>query len=79
MATIELRITELKEPDYIWIHSEGKSPFGFKLTSTHEESGNGTVYVVFEIDANVNAMMSMMVKRPLENLLEVIAGGNCPT
>ena len=72
MATIELRITERAQGSYIKMVSEGKSPFPIKLNSKLEFAGEQLTRFNFEIDAEVNSMLSMMVKKPLQNLVEIM-------
>ena len=72
MATIELRITEIKEPEFQKIESEGKSPFPFSLLTNLDAIDPQNTSVVFEIDADINPMMSMMVKKPLQNIVDIM-------
>ena len=72
MATIELRMVEKKTPEFLKIDSEGKSPFPFSLMTHLQKKSDNLTETRFEIDANVNPVMSMMVKRPLENLVEIM-------
>jgi len=72
LATIELRITNRQENTLIVMDAEGKSPFPFQLSSNLESLGMNETLFSFEIDAQVNPMLSMMVKKPLENLVEIM-------
>jgi hypothetical protein len=73
MATIELRITERVEPRKIIMTSEGKSPFPIKLSSQLESLGPELTNFYFEIEAEANSMISMMVKKPLQNLAKIMS------
>ncbi len=72
MATIQLRIVEREQDRFIKMISEGKSPFPIQLNSRLENTGEKLTKFYFEIDAEVNPMISMMVKKPLENLVEIM-------
>ncbi len=72
LATIELRITNRQENTLIVMDAEGKSPFPFQLSSNLESLGMNETLFSFEIDAQVNPMLSVMVKKPLENLVEIM-------
>lgn len=72
MATIQLRITERQQDQFIRMVSEGKSPFPIQLNSRLENSGENLTNFYFEIDADVNPMIGMMVKKPLQNLVEIM-------
>ncbi len=71
MATIELRIIERKPYSSLQIAGEGKTPFPLQLRAIIKESGEQSS-ISFEIEAEVNSMMSMMVKRPLQNLVDIL-------
>lgn len=72
MASIELRMVEKKAPGFLKIDSEGKSPFPFSLITRLQKKSDALTESSFEIDADVNPVMSMMVKRPLENLVNMM-------
>ncbi|MCP4552952.1 MAG: hypothetical protein GY834_13135 [Bacteroidetes bacterium] len=71
MATIELRIIKRKPYRFLQIAGEGKTPFPLQLRAIIKESGEQSS-ISFEIKAEVNSMMSMMVKRPLQNLVDIL-------
>jgi len=75
MADLTLKYT-LKEAFHtIKVEPEGKSPISFdlvlnlKINDLDEQKTTGTI----EINANLNPMMAMLAKRPLENLVEVMS------
>ncbi len=72
MANVELRMAEKKAPEFLKINSEGKSPFSFSLITRLYKKSDTLTESSFEIDAHVNSVMSMMVKRPLENLVGIM-------
>ena len=72
MASIQLRMVEKKAPEFLKIVAEGKSPFPFSLITRLQKKSDVLTESSFEIDADVNPVMSMMVKRPLENLVNIM-------
>ncbi len=72
MATIELRIVEREHGKRLKMISEGKSPFPIQLNSFLEAQGEELTNFYFEIDAETNSMISMMVKKPLQNLVKIM-------
>ncbi|MCF6171075.1 MAG: SRPBCC family protein [Bacteroidales bacterium] len=76
MATIGLKYARKEAHKLIEVVPDGKSPINFNLTITmapDEADGQKTIATV-EIDAQMNPMMAMMVKKPMQNLVDVIAG-----
>ena len=73
MANIKLTFAEKTPHSVINIIPEGKTPFKFGLVIKLSEQDNSTIAKV-DVDANLNPMMAMMAKRPLENLVNVMAG-----
>lgn len=51
---------------------KGRTPFPFTLAVRIEEAGTES-QVVFFIDADLNPMMAMMARRPLLNLVQIMA------
>lgn len=75
MADITLKFSKKEALHTIEILPEGKSPIQFALIIKLEEDALNEQHTtaVIEVDADLNPMMAMMVKRPLENLVNVIA------
>lgn len=75
MADLNLKFDEKNPPNNIKISPNGKTPINFSLIlkleidSLNEQKTTAGV----DVDANVNPMLAMMVKRPLENLVNVMA------
>jgi hypothetical protein len=73
MATIGMKIIEKFPFEKIVISSNGKVPFDFKLfvniVATSESSCDGQL--IFE--SEMNAMMKMMVEKPLGNFFNLLA------
>ncbi|MFK5855754.1 MAG: SRPBCC family protein [Bacteroidota bacterium] len=73
MASIKLAFDEKIPHTSIKLVPVGKVPFSFGLNIKLTEQGDNTVAQV-EVDANINPMMAMIAKRPLGNLVNVMAG-----
>lgn len=72
MADVAMRMEE-KIPDRkIFVVSEGKVPFEFNMTFNMNEENENSTKVDLMIDASINPMMVMMVKRPLSNLVNIM-------
>jgi carbon monoxide dehydrogenase subunit G len=74
MTTITL-VYKKKEPFHtIEVEPEGKTPVRFNLLVKLFESENAPEKTtgIIEIDAELNAMMAMIARRPLENLVNVM-------
>ncbi len=76
LATIKLKYAKKEPFSLIEIVPDGGSPiaFGLKIRLTPEEPGGQKTTADVEIDAQINPMMAMMVKKPMQNLVDVIAG-----
>ncbi len=75
MATITLKYAKKDANHLIEVVPEGKTPLDFNLSvqlNPNELDEQKTTAKV-EIDAQLNPMMAMMVKKPLQNLVDVIA------
>lgn len=73
MADINLEFGEKTPNSLVKLVPVGKVPFKFSLILKLSDSDNKTVVNV-DVDAALNPMMAMMAKRPLENLVNVMAG-----
>ncbi|NQU34590.1 MAG: SRPBCC family protein [Bacteroidetes bacterium] len=73
MADISLVFSEKIPNELIKLVPQGKVPFSFSLILKLSEIESNTIVKV-DVDAKLNPMMAMMAKRPLENLVNVMAG-----
>jgi carbon monoxide dehydrogenase subunit G len=71
--TIGLRIKESKPDEEITYESTAGSPFPFTLKVQLKESGAQTTGQLI-CDAQINPFLEMMVKLPLKNLFDYMAG-----
>jgi hypothetical protein len=71
--TIGLRIKESRPSEEITYESTAGSPFPFTLKVQLKESGAQTTGQLI-CDAQINPFLEMMVKAPLKNLFDYMAG-----
>jgi len=76
MGSIALRVSQRITYSLIQLVPVGKTPFQFVLSIKIAGLGNNC-RVMYEIDAELNPLMSMMAKRPLQNLVNMMDGKNC--
>ena len=72
MGSIALRVSQRITYSLIQLVPVGKTPFQFVLSIKIAGLGNNCC-VMYEIDAELNPLMSMMAKRPLQNLVNMMA------
>ena len=71
MGKVGMKYAKKEFPTNIEMVPYGKSPISFALKITLEEEG-ATTRATGEVDADINPMLAMMAKRPLENLINEI-------
>lgn len=69
MAEIGMRIENVEANKAIFITSDGKVPFDFNLKVDLDEKAENQTAVQIFFDGKVGAMLAMMAKRPLTNLV----------
>ena len=72
MGSIALRVSQRITYSLVQLVPVGKVPFPFVLSLKIAGLGNNC-RVMFEIDADMNPLMAMMAKRPLQNLVDMMA------
>ncbi len=72
MANIKLVFGENKPNSHVELLPVGKTPFSFSLHANLTAEGDKTQALVY-LDADLNPMLAMMAKRPMENLVNVMA------
>lgn len=72
MGSIALRVSQRITYSLVQLVPIGKTPFPFVLSIKIAGLGNNC-RVMFEIDAELNPLMAMMAKRPLQNLVDMMA------
>ena len=72
MGSIALRVSQRITYSLVQLVPVGPVPFPFVLNIKIAGLGNNC-RVMFEIDAELNPLMAMMAKRPLQNLVDMMA------
>ena len=71
IGKIKMKFTKKEEPSTIVMGPSGKAPLNFSLIINLKED-NGKTIAEGNISADLNPMLAMMAKRPLENLINDI-------
>ncbi len=71
IGRIGMRYSKKESPTLIEMAPNGKAPLNFSLNIKLKPEGEATV-AEGSIDADLNPMLAMMAKRPLENLINEI-------
>ena len=74
MASIGMKIVEKTPNTLIKIISQGKSPMSFTLNVHLTETSANQTSGQLILDSDLNAMMAMMVEKPLRNFFNLLAG-----
>lgn len=72
MADVAMRMEEKIPDKKVYVVSEGKVPFEFNMTFKLDEEKDNSTKVNLMINASINPMMVMMLKRPLSNLVNIM-------
>ncbi len=72
MATLAMRIKEKIEPTKLVITSEAPSPFPFDLICELEALGDNSCRSIIRFHADMNPMLAMMAKNPLQNFVNML-------
>jgi carbon monoxide dehydrogenase subunit G len=72
MANIGMVIHDSEPNSKIHIKSDGKVPFNFDMYSHLKAIDENLTEVSIDLEADVNSMLLMMVKRPLQNLVNIM-------
>ena len=73
LAEIGMKIEEVEHHKSVLLSSDGKVPFDFKLRINLEKKEEEQTAVHIEFDGKMSAMIAMMAKRPLTNLVNHMA------
>jgi len=71
IGKIKMKFTKKENPSVIEMGPNGKAPLNFSLNINLKKDGDKTV-AEGNINADLNPMLAMMAKRPLENLINEI-------
>lgn len=72
MADLSMRVTSRIPHTYIGLDPEGKTPVDFRLELDFRPAGEQSEARV-KLEAHLNPMLAMMAKRPLQNLVHIMA------
>lgn len=72
MGSLALLVSQRIPNNLVQLVPTGKTPFQFTLSIKIAGMGN-RCRVMYEIDADLNPLLAMMAKRPLQNLVEMMA------
>ena len=72
MGSITLRVSQRIPNNLVQLVPMGKTPFQFTMSIKIAGLGNNC-RVMYEIDADLNPLLAMMAKRPLQNLVDMMA------
>ena len=72
LADIELNIQKKLQDEFIRIGATGKTPVPFALIWKFDKQSEVNTNVCLVIEAELNPMMSMMVKAPLQNFVNML-------
>ncbi len=73
MTNLSLKIDEKKPDTFLRLIPDGKSPFEFELLVHVKETSENSSKAMVELNAELNPMLAMMAKRPLQHLVSNIA------
>lgn len=72
MATLNMTQGNNKENELIHMKAEGKNPFHYDLNTHIIAQSDNTAEVFVELNADMNPMVAMMAKKPLENFVNIL-------
>ena len=72
MAHLNMAFGNNVENEKVEMISEGKNPFSYDLSTNifKVDDSNCEVYIIF--NADMNAMLAMMAKKPLQNFVDIL-------
>ncbi|MBK9291240.1 MAG: SRPBCC family protein [Bacteroidetes bacterium] len=75
MTSLKLRVDEKNPSRLMRLVPDGKSPVEFELLFYVKPAGDQASSVMVEVEADLNPMLALMARRPLQNLVDTIAAG----
>lgn len=72
MATLNMAHGNNKENELVHMKAAGKNPFHYDLNSHISAQGDDASEVFVELNADMNSMVAMMAKKPLENFVNIL-------
>lgn len=72
MATLNMAQGNNKENELVHMKADGKNPFHYDLNTHINAQGDAATEVFVELNADMNPMVAMMAKKPLENFVNIL-------
>lgn len=73
MATLNMKQGQNKSNEQIQMIADGKNPFQYDLNTFISSQGEDASEVFLQLNADLNPMLAMMAKKPLENFVNILA------
>lgn len=73
LPQINLKLGALKPETQVEYLPDGESPVNFSLQFVMDASEEEVTRCTVQLDADLNPMLSMMAKRPLQNFVDLVA------
>lgn len=73
MATLNMKQGQHKTNEKVQMVSYGKNPFPFDLNTHIAENSEKESEVFIQLNAEMNPMLAMMAKKPLQNFVNILA------
>lgn len=77
VGEVKLRVTKKEEPKLIKVEPEGKSPLDFAFYIQLMEVSESDCRIKLTFKADLNPMMKMMIKKPLQKGLDQVIDTIC--
>jgi carbon monoxide dehydrogenase subunit G len=74
LPQIKLRLGSLKPDTQVEYLPDGDSPVNFSLQFVMDAAAETETLCKVQLEADLNPMLSMMAKRPLQNFVDLVAG-----
>lgn len=73
MATLNMKQGQNKSNEQVQMIADGKNPFQYDLNTFISSQGEDASEIYLQLNADLNPMLAMMAKKPLENFVNILA------
>lgn len=73
MATLNMKQGQNKSNELVQMLADGKNPFQYDLNTFISAQGEDASEIYLQLNADLNPMLAMMAKKPLENFVNILA------
>ncbi len=73
MATLNMKQGQNKTNEQVQMVADGKNPFQYDLNTFISSQGENASEIYLQLNADLNPMLAMMAKKPLENFVNILA------